>query len=211
MMDIFVIDVGNIKSGIDPEMEAKADMIQYRSDLIRGCTNNRMIMKEYLDFMNQVVGEYVHLDVYHYCLDYVNMDEESPEYNDTLKEFALVEYIKERARYDGEAADNIHELPLIIKYELDSGGVYLTTENMQDFVTTYYSDERETLEKIMYLFSELNKYIFAMKESQLTTFRDRLLEILPSLIADYYNPYQPVMLDISYITMLPVIDLKFIC
>lgn len=209
-MDIYVIDVGNIKTGIDPEMEAKADMIQYRADLIRGCTDSRVVMREYFDIMTRLVGEYVDLDVYHYNLDYVRTDMPDDEYNKTLREFALVEYVKERAHELGEAIENIHEMPLLIKFELENGGSFVTTEEMQDAVTMYNCDERIVLEKVIYVFSKLNKYIFAMSEPILTAFRDRLFEVLPSLIQDYYNPDNAFMMDIVYVTMLDIIDLKFI-
>lgn len=209
-MDIYVIDVGNTKTGIDPEMEAKADMIQYRADLIRGCTDSRVVMKEYFDIMTQLIGEYVDLDVYHYDLDYVRADMPDDEYNKTLKEFALVEYIKERSHDMGELVENIHEMPLLIRFDLENGGSFVTTEEMQDAVTMYGCDERIVLEKVTYIFSKLNKYIFAMNEPALTSFRDRLFEVFPPLIQDYYNPENDVMMDIVYVIMLDIIDLKFI-
>lgn len=210
MMDIYVIDVGAIKPGLDPEMEAMADDIQYWAYLIRGCTDNRMTMKKYLDYMNQIIGEYVELDVYQYQLDYVDTNMSEEEYIKTLEEFALVEYVKERSKLDGEHVDNIHEIPILLKLETEGGIEFISTEAMQDHIAANQMDERDTLEKVLYLFSELNKYIPVMKEPILSTFRDRLFEFFPRLLLDYYDPYAPVMLDIVYITMLSVMEMKWV-
>lgn len=214
MMDIYVIDVGDIKPGLDPEMGAKADVIQYWANLIRGCTDNRMIMKQYLDFMNQIIGEYVELNVYQYHMDYVQTDMSTEEYMKTVQEFAMIEYIKELSHSenseDWKRADGIHELQMLMKLDTENGGPFITTEDMQDEITMYHGDEKELLEKVMYLFSQLNKYIYSMGEPILTLFRDKLFDYLPALLKDCYDSSAPIMLDIIYVMMLDVIDLKFI-
>lgn len=212
-MDIYVIDVGDIKPGLDPEMGAKADVIQYWASLIRGCTDNRMIMKQYLDFMNQLIGEYVELNVYQYHIDHIQTDMSNEEYAKTLQEFAMVEYIKEMSQSENsdnwKRADGVHELPILMKLDTENGAPFIATQEMQDEITMYYSDEKELLEKVMYLFSKLNKYIYDMSEPILTAFRDTLFDYLPALLSDYYDPSAPIMMDIVYVTMYGVMELKF--
>ena len=226
-MIIYVIDVDGMKDDVNPDTihpmddgeETLPELIYLHKDLIRGCTNSYITMKSYYEDMQRVVGKYVNLIVYEYDIK-TSMDlppalrefniVEGEEIDDsTLSAIGLTLYTNpERNETPHDAAS----MPVLIKYPLETGDIYVVNSAAQEVFNEIYFTECEwdVLFKLAALFICLKNYIKPLREnSDLVEMFDVLSGEFSELKYDFYDPslrwhIDPIALNKMHIDSLDV-------
>ena len=125
-MIMYLLDIGREKPGLSERGSLVADDIICNRDLIRGYTLNRMVIIQYYDFMNEVLGKYVELVV---------RSNEVPDNLNSDKYEQLAIEIHNKL-FEGESL-YASTCPEIISYKIERGEVVATDSMIEHYTSVW--------------------------------------------------------------------------
>ena len=199
-MIMYLLDIGREKPGLSERGSLVADDIICNRDLIRGYTLNRMVIIQYYDFMNEVLGKYVELVV---------RSNEVPDNLNSDKYEQLAIEIHNKL-FEGESL-YASTCPEIISYKIERGEV-VATDSMIEHSTSVWEYE-SIMETLLILFDDtLSLYIPAFENNPIITeFRQFIFDGLLARIDDFYfDGDGRYWFDIYYILKMYIIKKLFL-
>jgi hypothetical protein len=200
-LEIYVIDIARSREPLkSPEDEMTADLLYLHRDKLRGCTEKRINMKFYYDYLVELTKGLVEVNVFRYEMEFedesIFYDETGNVYQDTIQFLARDFYNKGTIQglpdrnYQPEPWDRVASMPYITSQSMSNGGNYFITSAMMDIFTERYMSDAEDafLLSLAGFHSPMNMYVYAlMNDRTLIALRERLLDLFMILIRDLYG------------------------
>lgn len=189
-MIIYVLDIIGIQPDADllEDNSIKAELIWLHRDIFIGCTDSLSCIKTYYNQLNELIGQYVKMEVYEYDVK-TSYDDHPDDIDDKVLSTVALTMFNE----DPDTGHELHAMSRLIDLPDDTNGeVFIISDSLNeiyvDTVLGYGSPELDILDTLAVLFTLLDNYIIDLTENDdLIALRNALLCIIPTLPYDFYD------------------------
>lgn len=178
-MILYIYELSSFKPNLTETQECVLDNIILHGNLFRGFSTSPHIMKQYIKYMDTIIGKYIDHVVYTFEIP----DELT---NNEIRELA----IRCRNSMVRDGFSKVISCSEIDYIPLDNGmGALVCSEELMDFITndSSWQPDNDIYEVIMYLFDKTVKYIPSMNTGFILQLRQFILDGMRERIKDFYS------------------------